>query len=73
MKQKREDTGVELYGFQQHLAKLQLALEKSQVGGLSDSSKGGRQHLWQTWHTKAVADAWGRRVMHDSALAVEQQ
>ena len=28
-KQKREDVGVELYGFQQHLAKLQLALERA--------------------------------------------
>ena len=29
-KQKREDLGVELYGFQQQLAKLQMQLEKSQ-------------------------------------------
>lgn len=29
-KQKREDVGVDLYGFQQNLAKLQLMLEKSQ-------------------------------------------
>ncbi|KAL4448619.1 hypothetical protein ABPG75_005838 [Micractinium tetrahymenae] len=28
-KQRREDVGVELYGFQQHLAKLQLALERA--------------------------------------------
>lgn len=28
-RQRREDVGVELYGFQQHLAKLQLALERA--------------------------------------------
>lgn len=38
-KKQREEVGVELYGFQQNLAKLQLSLEKAQGNyqSLSDS------------------------------------
>lgn len=37
-KQRREDVGVELYGFQQNLAKLQLQLEQTQQNYESISS-----------------------------------
>jgi hypothetical protein len=38
-KKQREEVGVELYGFQQNLAKLQMSLEKAQGNyqSLSDS------------------------------------